>query len=140
MSTEENREIARRFVEEVWGNGDLAVARELVDPHVVHHRERRGESFGIEGLFEGLRMYNEAFPDRQFTQDDVVAEGKLVADRWTMAARSQGEMLGIPPTGNLVRLTGMNRYLIEEGKIVEIWHDEDIHGLVQQLGGLPEPQ
>jgi len=135
----DNREIARRFVEEVWGRGDFDVAREIVHPHVIHFRQRRGEPFGIEGLFQGLRMYGAAFPRRRFTQDDVVVEGDRVADRWTMTAVHSGELLGNPPTGRQVRLTGMNRYVIEEGKIVEVSHDEDIYGLMLQLGGLPAP-
>jgi hypothetical protein len=27
--------------------------------------------------------------------------------------------------------------VIEGGRIVEVWHDEDIQGMVDQLGGLP---
>jgi len=132
-----NHGIARRFVEEVWGRGDRDAAREIVHPNVTHLRRRRGEPFGIEGLFQGLSMYDQAFPDRRFVQDDVVVQGKRVADRWTMTAVHSGELLGNPPTGNLVRLTGMNRYVIEGGQIVEVSHDEDIYGLMLQLGGLP---
>ena len=139
MSAEEKREISRLFVEAVWGRGDFEVARRIVDPHVVHHRQRRGETFGIEGLFEGLRMYGVAYPERRFTQEDVIVEGDLVADRWTMSAIHKGELLGVPPTGRLVTLNGMNRYLIEGGRIVEIWHDEDIYGMMRQIGWSPNP-
>jgi len=139
MTVEENTAISRRFVEEVWGRGNRDVAREIVAEHVIHHRRRRTEATGIEGLFQGLTMYDQAFPERNFTQEDTVAEGSFVADRWQMSAVHKGELLGVPPTNKLISLTGMNRYLIEDGKIVEIWHDEDIQGLMTQLGAAPRP-
>ncbi|HEU5108955.1 MAG TPA: ester cyclase, partial [Micromonosporaceae bacterium] len=137
MTVEENREIARRFVEEVWGHGDEDVAREIVDRNVVHHRQRAQETFGIAGLYEGLRLYETAYPQRTFEQTDVVVEGKFVQDRWVMSAVHSGDMLGVPPTGRQVTLNGQNRYLIENGRIVEIWHDEDIYGMMRQIGWEP---
>ncbi|HEU5108954.1 MAG TPA: ester cyclase [Micromonosporaceae bacterium] len=134
MSVQELRAIAKRFVEEVWGNGDEDVAREIVDYNVVHHRQRAQEAFGIAGLYEGLRMYGVAYPQRTFRQEDVVVEGDYVQDRWVMSAVHSGELLGVPPTGKQVTLHGQNRYLIENGKIVEIWHDEDIYGMMHFLG------
>jgi len=139
MPTDDNREIARRFVEEVWGRGDLDIAREIVDKHVVHHRQRAGERFGIDGLLQGVTMYETAYPERTFTQDAVLVDGNLVQDRWTMQAVHSGELLGVPPTGRQVRLHGQNRYLIEDGKIVEVWHDEDIYGMMRQIGWSPPP-
>jgi steroid delta-isomerase-like uncharacterized protein len=137
MTDEERTQIARRFVEEVWGDGNREVANEIVAADVVHHRRRRGERLGRDGLFQGLEMYDQAFPNRRFNQDDVMTEGKYVADRWTMTAVHEGDLFGIPPTGRNITLTGQNRYLIEDGEIVEVWHDEDIQGMVDQLGGLP---
>ena len=137
MPDTDRMQVARRFVEQVWGDGDREVANQIVAPDVVHHRRRRGERLGRDGLFQGLEMYDQGFPNRRFTQDDVLAEGEYVADRWTMTAVHEGELFGIPPTGRTVTLTGMNRYLIEADRIVEVWHDEDIQGMVDQLGGLP---
>jgi len=139
VAIENNQEIARRFVEEVWGQGNVEVVREIVDENILHHRRRSHQEPGIEGLLQGIRMYDTAYPRRTFVQEDVIAEGDYVADRWRMEALHEGPMLGIPPTGRQVILTGMNRYLIRGGKIVEAWHDEDIFGMVQQLGGLPGP-
>jgi steroid delta-isomerase-like uncharacterized protein len=137
VNDNDRTEIARRFVQDVWGDGDREVANQIVAPDVVHHRRRRGEALGRAGLFQGIEMYDRAFPNRRFSQDDVLVEGDFVADRWTMTAVHEGELLGIPPTRRSITLTGMNRYLIEDGRIVEVWHDEDIKGMVDQLGGLP---
>ena len=37
MSTEDNKANARRFIEEVWNQGNLAVIDELTSPHYVDH-------------------------------------------------------------------------------------------------------
>lgn len=47
--------------------------------------------------------------------------------------------MGIPPTGKPVTVTGINLYRVVNGKIVEEWWQEDILGLMQQLGVLPPP-
>lgn len=137
MNDADRTQVSRRFVEEVWGDGNREVANQIVAADVVHHRRRRGERLGREGLFQGLEMYDGAFPNRRFVQDDVLMEGEYVADRWTMTARHEGDLFGIPASGKSITLTGMNRYLIEGGRILEVWHDEDIQGMVDQLGGLP---
>jgi steroid delta-isomerase-like uncharacterized protein len=137
MSVEDLREISRRFVEDVWGRGDRDIARQIVARDVVHHRQRAGEPFGIEGLFQGISMYDQAYPQRLFVQEDVIVDGRRVQDRWTMTAVHSGELLGVPATGRQVRLEGQNRYLIDDGKIIEIWHDEDIYGMMRQIGWTP---
>jgi len=80
------------------------------------------------------------FPDMQVTIDDVIAEGDKVAYRWTARGTQTGEMMGIPPTGRSVILTGItiDRY-DAESKIVEHWESYDQLGMLQQLGVIPTP-
>jgi predicted ester cyclase len=66
-------------------------------------------------------MVRAAFPDMRYTVEDLLAEGDKVVDCLTWQATHQGEMMGIPPTGNTVRVTEMHISRIAEGKIVERW-------------------
>jgi predicted ester cyclase len=66
-------------------------------------------------------MYRNAFPDVQLSIEDQVAEGDKVVTRWIGSGTHQGEMMGIAPTGNQVRVDGMTISRIEDGKIVEEW-------------------
>jgi predicted ester cyclase len=139
MSREENKKIARRVVEDVWGKGDFAAEQELIAINVVDHNPLPGLAPGLEGHHQALAMFRSAF-DGQMTLEDVIAEGDKVVDRWTFHGTHRGAFFGIPPTGKQVTLTGMDFSRIENGQIVEFWHQEDILGLMQQLGVAPAPE
>ena len=78
-----------------------------------------------------------AFPDLHETVEDIFAEGDKVVTRFTMRGTHQGELMGIPPTGKQVTMTGMTIHRIVSGKIVEDWVVADFLGMMQQLGTIP---
>jgi predicted ester cyclase len=45
--------------------------------------------------------------------------------------------MGIPPTGKRVAIRGIDILRIAGGKIVEIWANFDLLGMLQQLGVVP---
>ena len=73
------------------------------------------------------------------TVEELFAEDDKVADRMMWQATHQGELMGIPPTGNPVRGTEMHISRIAEGRIVERWGQGDNLGMMRQLGAIPEP-
>ena len=84
-------------------------------------------------------MVLSAFPDYHSTVEDQIAEGDEVVTRFSSQGTHQGEFLGIAPTGNRVRVTGIDIARVEEGKIVESWSEADMLGMMTQLGVIPEP-
>ena len=54
--------------------------------------------------------------------------------RWTGTGTHDGELAGIPPTGNRVTLPGMEIVRISDGKLVEGWEGYDTMNLMRQLG------
>ncbi len=48
-----------------------------------------------------------------------------------------GAMMGMPATGKEATFAWMDMYRIEDGEMVEVWHVEDIAGMLQQLGLTP---
>jgi len=139
MSVADNREIARRFVEEVWGRGDFALEAELLAANMREHTPGPGCTPDRDGHHQLLAGIHAAYSEIRFTLDDVVVEGEMAADRWTMHAVHTGIFGGIPPTGKRVTITGMDVMRIIDGKIVDLWHLEDQLGLPQQLGVIPGP-
>jgi len=139
MSTESNKAIARRFLEEVFGQGKLAVADEIVSPDHVDHGPGAlpGVPHGPEGSKMLVTGYRNAFPDIHFTIDEQIAEGDKVVTRWTGHATHKGELAGIPATGKSATVTGMGVDRIVNGKIVESWGIFDQFGMMQQLGVIP---
>lgn len=138
MSREGNKIIVRRYVEDVWGKGDFAAEQELIATNFVDHNPPPGFAPDREGHHQVLVMFRSAFDGHQ-TIEDMIAEGDKVADRWTFRGTHRGEFFGIPATGKQVTMTGMDISRIENGQIVDVWHQEDILGLMQQLGVVPAP-
>ena len=140
MSVEENREIERRFIEEVINQQNLAAADELVAEDVVELDPFPGQEPGREGLKGVLRMLFAAFPDQKWTIEEMIAEGDKVVNRFTWRGTHRGDFLGIPPTGNHVEVKGMVIDRFADGKMVDTRILMDNLGLMQQLGVIPPPQ
>jgi steroid delta-isomerase-like uncharacterized protein len=140
MSTERSKAIVDRLHKEVFQNGNLDVVDELVSSDYVSH-QTDGDLGRKEEFKQHLPMYWAAFPDLEFTFEDTIAQGDTVASRFTITGTHEGKLMGIPPTGKEVRISGMVFERVENGKIVEAWPLRDDLGMLQQLGvvSMPEP-
>ena len=79
-----------------------------------------------------------AFPDVHHEIVDIVAEGEdKVADRFNITGTHKGEFQGISPTGKKTSFGGMQFCTIKNGKIIEIWANVDMMGMMQQIGAIP---
>jgi len=141
MSTDTNKAVSRRFLMEIFGQGKLAVADEIIALDYVNAGPGAlpGLPPGPEGSKQLVMVYRNAFPDVQFTIDEQIAEGDKVVTRWTAHGTHKGELAGIPPTGKSATVTGMGVDRIVNGKIVESWGLFDQFGMMQQLGVIPTP-
>jgi steroid delta-isomerase-like uncharacterized protein len=139
MSTEANKAIARRNFEEVWNEGKLAAVDEIIAANHVNRDPANPGVSGPEGFKQLVSMYRSAFPDTHFAIEAQIAEGDKVVTRWTARGTHQGELMGIPPTGKQLAVTGMTIDRIVGGKIAESWANWDTLGLMQQLGVVPMP-
>ena len=140
MSAEESKAVVQRFNElfvECWRTGDVDVLDEVLAPEFVYHSPGAPPDLG--GFKQSLLMLRAAFPDMSSTVEELFAEDDKVADRMMWQATHQGELMGIPPTGNSVTGTEMHISRIVEGRIVERWGQGDNLGMMQQLGAIPEP-
>ncbi len=141
MSAGENKALVRRAFEEGWNTGNLDLFDETTAQEYVLHDPSVSEEEvrGVEGVKRFASMYLRAFPDLRCTIEDQLAEGDKVATRWTSSATHQGELMGIPPTGNQTGVSGITISRVSEGKLVEDWNIWDTLGLMRQLGVVPEP-
>ena len=139
MSTEANKAIVRRFLEDAFGKGNLAVLDEIIAPDLVSGGPSAlpGMPPGPEGQKMLITAYRNAFPDIRFTIDEQVAEGNTVVTRWTGHGTHKGELAGLPPTGKQAAVVGIGVDRVENGKIVESWGLFDQFGMLQQLGAIP---
>ncbi|MFQ5794614.1 MAG: ester cyclase [Candidatus Bipolaricaulia bacterium] len=137
MSTEENKAIMRRMIEELWNQGNMDVADELFAPD---HTSPSAPDLppGSEGVKIITTMFRNAMPDYHMTIDFMVAEGDQVAARFTQSGtHTGGDLMGIAPTDKKATWTEIGILRIKDGKIVESWYEVDMMSLMQQLGVIP---
>ena len=137
MSIEENKVIARRFFEDAYNTGNVALLDQLLTPTYVDHKAPPGTPSGPQGIAGVISMFRHAFPDLHFQIEDQVAEGDKVVTRYTFSGTQKGELMGIAPSGKHVSIGGISIYRIVNGKMDQAWIEYDMLGLLQQLGVVP---
>lgn len=138
MSTEENKVIVRRFFEEGPSKGNLSIADELLSPDFAMHTPLPA-SLGIKGINEVIITCRAAFEHLNVTIEDMIAEGDKVTARFTAHGTHKGDFMGLQATGKPITMTGIEIFRIKDGKIIELWGEANLLGLMQQLGIFPSP-
>lgn len=133
--SEANKQLVKRWFEEVWNNKNQSAIDEMLS--------NEGESYGFPEAGSVLigpddfklvhQTYIEAFPDLQFTVEDLIAEGDRVAVRWRVEMTHLGDSLGIPATGRKLLQHGASFLVIRGNLLQQGWNDMDMHALLQQL-------
>jgi steroid delta-isomerase-like uncharacterized protein len=138
--SEENKALIQHFVEEAFNQGNLEAAEEIYAPIFISHDPTTPEGQGTpDDVKQFVNTYRTAFPDGHTTVEGSIAEGDQVAYRWTFRGTHQGGLMGIPPTGKQVTITGITINRLSGGKIEEQWNNFDQLGVLRQLGVAPAP-
>jgi steroid delta-isomerase-like uncharacterized protein len=124
----------QRLYEEIFNAGNLDVADELIAPDAVDHQGLPDSPPGPDGLKQLAWMYRSAFPDLSITVEDIIASDDKVVARTTMRGTHEGELMGIPPTGRAVEVSGIDIVRFVDGRMVEHWGNQDNMGMMRQLG------
>lgn len=137
-SPEENKEIVRRL-NAIW-DGDFEIVDEVIAQNFTNHNPLVPDAPpGPEGFKLNVSTFRSAFPDIEFTLEDLIAEDDKVVLRATGQGTHQGDLLGIEPTGREVTLSSIVIFRFEDGQIVERWAQSDTVGMLRQMGVLSEP-
>ena len=135
--SEANKQLIRRWFEEVWNNGRVEAIEEMFDENGIAHGLSDDPENPIRGPQEFRPFYTvfrEAFPNMMIVVEDVVAEGDKVAARCSVRAKHEGEFLGRAATQAPVEFTGITIVRIYNDKIVEAWNNFDFMQLHKQVG------
>src|SRR5437763_9494529 len=100
--SEANKMIARRFLEEIFTEGNLAAADELVHPDYQNRNPMAGQATGPEGVKQVFARFRTAFPDLDTRVLDLIAEGNKVVARVRVQGTHRGAYMGVPPTGKRI--------------------------------------
>jgi predicted ester cyclase len=142
MSTQENKEKARRLLEEAFGGGKLEIVEEVLDPDFVCYdpNSESGAVKGADTIKQEIEWFRNGMPDLTYTVEDQVAEGDKVVTRYRATGTHQGEFFGMAPTGKSIEMSGIqiDRFDEKSGKMVEEWPEYDMLGAMKQMGAIPE--
>ena len=136
MSPEENKAIARRFVEEVQNKGNIDAVDEFLADSMVNHSAPPGVPPDREGVKQLFTMFRQAFPDFHAVIHDQIAEVDELVNPKTFYGTHKRDFLGIPPTGKEVTIELIEIVRVSDGKITEHWNVVDQLGLMQQLSAI----
>jgi predicted ester cyclase len=140
MALDELKTRARRVVEEILNQGDLAVANELISPDCVHHVPGGQPVPGLAALRDWLALTLSIFPDFHAIVEDEIAEDDRVVQRITCYGTHQGEFSGVRPTGRQAAFSSIeiNR-AGADGKFTEHGSLADLLDVLYRLGVTPAP-
>ena len=123
----------RRLIEEVFNGGNLSIANDIYHPEATYPSQP-DIPVGSEGIRTILNMYQRAMPDFHVDVKSMITDGDMVLTWLAQSGTHKGELMGVQPSGKKVNWGQIIIARFEGGKIVESWSNEDILGLMQQLG------
>ena len=121
---DQNREVARRALEQVCARGDMELAPQCYAEDFEDHVGSL-EYHGLDGVQRSTALYRALFDDLSFEVVDQVAEGDCVASRFVLSGLNRGRR---------VRMWGIVISRLYDGRIVEDWASFDGVQLLRQLG------
>lgn len=140
MSTEQNKSIVSRWMDELFNKGNMSINDEIVSPNYLNNDPNLPEeNRSRDGFKQFVSTVRSAFPDFQLSCLDQIAEGDRVVTRFSLSGTHKGEFMGIATTNRQSQLTGISIERLTKGKIVETWVNWDALGMMQQLGVIPPP-
>ena len=142
MSEQDNVQLMRRWFQEVWNEGRLETADELLAPDGVAH-DLTGQGVEIRGPEEfknAARTVRNAVPDMRIEMQDIVATGDRVAMRLEVTMTHTGALGDLAPTGARVTSPVLCIVQIRDGKLVEGWNFWDIAGVLKAAAAPPDRQ
>lgn len=139
MTPDALKALARRWFD-AMSAGTLELVDDLFDAdYELHFPDLPPGERGPGVIRQVVSGYRTAFPDLHFTVEQMVAEGDTLAVRWTAEGTQRGTLMGVAPTGQRARWTGMSMLRVRGDRIVEDWVQTDRLGMLQQLGISPAP-
>jgi steroid delta-isomerase-like uncharacterized protein len=141
QTTDQNKQVVQRFVEECWNQGNLNKASELLADQVrFHDPVFPNLNPGIQNIKNHIEGCRKAFPDLKFTIEDTIAERNEVVLHWRANGTHKGQFLGMQPTQRKVTVDGTSIYRLEGSKIAESHANWNLASMMAQLGVIEVPK
>jgi predicted ester cyclase len=124
----------RRLVEEVCNQGNSAIFDEMAP---ATNGADAAAGHAPAPLRQRLAEFRAAVPDAQWTIVEQISEGDTVVTRLSVRGTFAGPLVGLAPPGRPATVAAVAIGRFAEGRMVDLWLQADLLGLMQQLGVLP---
>jgi steroid delta-isomerase-like uncharacterized protein len=131
---EQNKNLIRRFFDEMWNPWNFEKAEELLAADIKFRGTLGAELIGRDAFREYMRKVQAAFPDFHNSILEMTAESNRVVAKTFYRGTHRGEIFGVAPTGKTIGYAGAAFFRIADGKVIEGWVLGDLVGLLRQLG------
>ncbi len=134
MSTEQNRSIVRRYLDEVYNKNNPGVLDELLAPDYRRYLAS-GAALNRDEQRQRLAGMRAAFPDIRVEIVRLIAEGSFVTMQVLVRGTQRGAFAGVEATGRTIAVPAIDIVRIENEKLVEHWGGMDQSVVIQQFKG-----
>ena len=119
MTSDQNKLVVRRYIEEVVNTGNLGRIAEFISAEYVEVYRGPRSPVGLDGAREHVLGVRQTYPDLYVKIDRQIAEGEWVMTQVTAKGTHLGSWLGMRPTGKAAEITAVNVDRVVGGRIVE---------------------
>ena len=119
MGIRENKELVRRYYEEIVGTGEVDRIAEFISSDYIEVYEGVRHELGLSGARDHIEGVRRTYPDLKLKIEHQIAEGEWVVSRVLVQGTHDGEWMGIQPTGKPVKISAVNIDRVVKGRIVE---------------------
>jgi len=129
--------VVRRFYEQMCNERKSEIAPEVFAAGHKLHAPQVPAGDGPGAMADVISAYQQGV-DGHWQIEEIFSTGDRVVARWTGSGTHVGDMNGIAPTGNKVKVDAISIHRVQDGKIAETWQVWDTLGFLQQLGVVPK--
>jgi steroid delta-isomerase-like uncharacterized protein len=136
-----NEEVfVRRFVE-MFNQFDMSIADEIFAPHFKAQLPLVPAALDRSGFKSFMLGIYDAFPNLMLKLEDTIHSADRSVLRVTFTGTHKGAFIGLPPTGNKIRVSAIYIFHMKDGLAVENWTNIDFLEVISQIsGGDPLPK
>lgn len=139
MSAVNNKSIVRHMYESIVNKKQLQRILDFYAPSYENHNPGEGEPEGVKGVEQAFKEAFKSFSDFEITVKNLISENDKVVAHIEVNGTHDGDFLGMPASGQRIKVSGTDIFRLDGGRIVERWGVFDQLGMMQQLGFLPIP-
>lgn len=127
---QENKSVVKKLFEGI-NNQDLEVFDRLLNTDFVWYGNNDQSKTDYQKDVGAVIV---AFPDAKWAIEEILGEEDKVIVRWIFSGTQRKDWEGVPASEKRVTYGGTTIFRVNEGKITEVWNNENLLSLYRQMG------